>query len=92
MPPSVSVPNRNYMNLLEAPILFYVVSLLLFVTDSVTTVAISLAWLYVVLRVIHSAIHLTYNNVIHRLTFFGLSSAVLLGMWIVAGVEIFSRA
>ena len=32
VPAQVSMPNRNYMNLLELPMLFYVVCLILFVT------------------------------------------------------------
>src|SRR5271155_1694517 len=32
VPPAVSIPNRNYMNLLEMPMLFYVVCLMLYVT------------------------------------------------------------
>jgi hypothetical protein len=34
------------------------------------------------LRVIHSLVHLTYNNVIHRLSVFAASNVVLAGMWI----------
>jgi hypothetical protein len=32
--------------------------------------------------VVHSLVHLTYNNVFHRLAFYGLSNIVLLAMWI----------
>jgi hypothetical protein len=59
VPGHVSIPNRNYMNLLELPMLFYVGSLMFFVTGKVDGVVLAVAWLYVALRVIHSAIHLT---------------------------------
>lgn len=36
VPPRVSIPNRNYMNLLEAPMLFYVVCLALYVSGGVS--------------------------------------------------------
>jgi hypothetical protein len=39
------------------------------------------AWLYVALRVAHSLIHLTYNNVMHRLIAFAVSNPVLAGLW-----------
>ena len=39
------------------------------------------AWIYVALRVAHSAIHCTYNRVLHRFAVFATSCAVLLGMW-----------
>jgi len=33
VPPAVSIPNRNYMNLLELPMLFYVVCIVLYLAD-----------------------------------------------------------
>ncbi len=51
VPSHVSIPNRNYMNLLEAPMLFYVACVLLFVASGVTYLAVALAWVYVALRV-----------------------------------------
>jgi hypothetical protein len=82
VPSTVSMPNRNYMNLLELPVLFYVVSLMYFVTGRVAMTALVLAWLYVGLRALHSAIHLTYNKVPHRLAVFAASNAVLAALWI----------
>lgn len=90
VPPYVSIPNRNYMNLLELPMLFYVVSLLLYVTAGGSAIAIKLAWAYVILRIIHSFIHLSYNNVMHRLTAFAISNFVLVALWIVAGMRVAS--
>src|SRR5688500_7207201 len=44
VPPDVSVINRNYMNLLEAPVLFYLVCLVLYVTRQVQTGLVITAW------------------------------------------------
>lgn len=82
VPPAVCIPNRNYMNLLELPLLFYVACLVMFVTQTVTPMAVGLAWAYVTLRSVHSLIHLTYNKVVHRLTFFALSNVALVVLWI----------
>ncbi len=82
VPPEVSIPNRNYMNLLELPMLFYIVCLCFFVTQAVDDWALGLAWSYFVFRLCHSAVHLTYNKVMHRLVFFTLSNVVLVTMWI----------
>lgn len=82
VPGDVSLPNRNMMNLLEIPVLFYVLSLTLFITGNVTPFFVDLAWLYVALRCGHSLIHLSYNNVFHRLAFFAASNIVLLVMWL----------
>ena len=82
VPGDVSLPNRNFMNLLELPVLFYLACLTLYVTKTVDTAALWLAWGYVVLRVGHSLVHLTYNNVLHRLGVYAASVAVLLVIWI----------
>jgi hypothetical protein len=81
VPGHVSIPNRNYMNLLELPMLFYVGSLMFFVTGKVDAVVLGVAWLYVALRVVHTAIHLTYNNVRQRLIPFAASNVVLVSYW-----------
>jgi hypothetical protein len=82
VPPQVAVTNRNFMNLLELPMLFYVAGLMYYVAGRVDQTALVLAWSYVGLRAVHSAIHLTYNNVIHRLSAYALSNAVLMAFWV----------
>jgi hypothetical protein len=82
VPGDVSIPNRNYMNLLELPMLFYVGGLMYYVAGRLDQAALIVAWVYVALRAIHSVIHLSYNNVIHRLIPFALSNFVLLAFWI----------
>jgi hypothetical protein len=81
VPSDVSIPNRAYMNLLEMPILFYVICLMQFVSRSVDQMFLYLAWIYVGLRAIHSLIHVTYNDVYQRLIVFSLSNIVLIAMW-----------
>lgn len=88
VPPGVSIPNRNYMNLLELPMLFYVVCLAMFVTNTVAPIAVGLAWAYVALRSVHSLVHLTYNKVVHRLTLFTLSNFVLVALWVLLALNL----
>lgn len=82
VPAHVALPNRNYMNLLELPTLFYPVCLMFYVAGKVDAVALTIAWAFVVLRLAHSVIHLTYNNVMHRLTPFAISNFVLMALWV----------
>lgn len=82
VPGDVSIPNRNYMNLLELPILFYVGGLMYFVAGRLDEAALIIAWVYVGTRAIHSVIHLTYNKVLHRVAAFAISNFVLLAFWI----------
>lgn len=81
VPGEVSIPNRNYMNLLELPVLFYVACLMYYLSGQVDQTVMIVAWVYVALRAAHSVIHVTYNNVLHRLTAFAISNFVLMGFW-----------
>jgi hypothetical protein len=82
VPPDVSLPNRNLMNLLEMPLLFYVVSVAFYVTHHVGRPVLALAWIYVALRLTHSFIHLTANRILPRLVTFALSNITLMTLWI----------
>jgi len=82
VPPDVSIPNRNFMNLLEMPVLFYVACLTLYVTRHVDGTLVALAWTYVALRTAHSVVHLSYNWVRHRLAFYAASAVVLVMIWL----------
>lgn len=84
VPDRTRVYNRNYMNLLELPVLFYVIALILFSNDSVTPTELGLAWAFVGFRVVHSVVHLTLNRVTLRLSLFSASVFSLMALWIVA--------
>lgn len=78
------VDNRasdNYRNLFEAPVLFYAAMLAGVAIHAATPWLVALAWLYVALRYAHSAIHCTYNRVMHRFAVFAASMLVLLVIW-----------
>lgn len=88
VPADVALLNRNYMNLLELPVLFYVVCIALYVTKHVSIFEVTLAWLFVLARIIHSGIHLTSNNVLHRMLAFNAGSLILLLLWVLFAVAI----
>ncbi len=92
VPGHVALANRNYMNLLELPMLFYAVCLALFVTGTVDALALGLAWTYLALRAVHSLVHVTYNKVVHRLALFAVSNFVLMGLWVVFAIRIWPSA
>jgi len=81
-PDYVQKLGRNYANLLEMPVLLYLLGALVVALEINHPVLINGAWLYVALRFVHSGIHITYNNSIHRLVVFVLSVLCLLAMWI----------
>ncbi|MFW1676189.1 MAPEG family protein [Pontibacter sp. JAM-7] len=82
VPGWVQLANRNFMNLLEVPVLFYLVGLIAYLTEQVTLLTLWLAWLFVAARVLHSVVHLTYNRVAHRLIFFTVANLLLIAFWL----------
>ncbi|HEY4186910.1 MAG TPA: MAPEG family protein [Polyangia bacterium] len=82
VPEDIAVFNRNLMNLLEMPLLFYVACLAFYVTHRVVPGVVMLAWIYAGLRIVHSLVHITVNNVMARLLSFAASNVVLLVLWI----------
>jgi len=82
VPADVTVWNRNLMNLLEMPLLFYVVSIAFYVTHQVTPKVVTLVWIYLALRLAHSLIHVTSNRILARLFLYAASNIVLLSLWI----------
>jgi hypothetical protein len=81
VPDYVRLPNRNFMNLLEVPALFYVAGFMAFLSGHVDGLFMSLAWVYVALRIAHSLVHVSYNKVMHRLALFAISNVVVSVMW-----------
>lgn len=81
LPEYLAKVNNNYGNLLELPILFYAVTVLLLITIRVEPAQVILAWVFTGSRYVHSYIHTTYNNVRHRLYAFTVGVAALILMW-----------
>jgi len=82
VPDDVVAANRNFMNLLETPVLFYVAVIAFYITHRVTPGTVTLAWVFVALRLVHSFIQLTSNHIMHRFFAFVASNVVLATLWI----------
>jgi hypothetical protein len=82
-PEECRVVSRHVINLLEAPVLFYLGALIAFVTGQSATVILVLAWVYVSLRLLHSGAHLGSNVVVWRFRIFVLSMMVLTAFLVV---------
>jgi hypothetical protein len=77
-PAAVSNPSDNLKNLFEIPVLFYALAIYLFVAAQVDAVYVGAAWVFVTFRVLHSAVHCTFNLVMLR---FGLYLVSTLALW-----------
>lgn len=80
-PPNVSNPSDNLKNLFEIPVLFYALLLYLFITKQVDTVYVNAAWVFVIFRALHSAVHCTFNLIMLR---FYLYLFATLAVWFIA--------
>jgi hypothetical protein len=85
-PPAVSNPSDNLKNLFEIPVLFYALALYLFVTQQVDALYVGAAWVFVVFRVLHSAVHCTVNIVMVRFYLYLVSTLAVWFMLIRAAV------
>jgi len=76
-PPGVSNPSDNLKNLFELPTVFYAVVLYLLATDQVDAVYVGAAWGFFLFRVLHSAVHCTFNFIPLRFALYVISAAAL---------------
>jgi hypothetical protein len=72
----------NFRNLFEVPVLFYVLCLALALTQLASSFDVWGAWGFVLLRALHSLIHLTYNRVMHRFMAYAASTVLLFLLWL----------
>ena len=82
---------NHFSNLFELPLLFYVTCLLAMVIGFQNSLLVICAWVFVVSRAVHAYIHLTYNNVIHRMLSFLLGALCILIMWLVIAANMIAR-
>lgn len=71
----------NFRNLFEVPVLFYALGAASLATQHTPSWLVMGAWAFVLLRVVHSFIHCTYNKVMHRLAAFLAGFGLLVALW-----------
>lgn len=90
-PAKLIIASRQLRNLFEMPVLFYASVVMVYVTGATSTTLVLLAWGYVALRYVHTAIHLGANNVIHRFWAYAASCLVLAVLWVMFGVRLLGQ-
>lgn len=91
-PDEVLKVSNNIANQFEAPVLFFVLCLVLYSLNAAGPVAISLAWLFVLSRYAHAYVHTGSNYVPMRLRLFLVGCLVLIAMLILVAWELLSGA
>ena len=89
LPSEVSRISDNYNHLFEQPTLFYAIAISIAVLGHGDQTAVTCAWSFVILRVVHSLIQSTVNLVMLRFGVFALSWVALLVMTIREALVIF---
>lgn len=91
LPSGVRAAADNYNHLMEQPTIFYALMFYLHLSGSSAgdSMALTLAWAYVGLRVLHSLTQITVNTVVVRFALFSLSTIVLIVMAVRAVADVF---
>lgn len=89
LPPEVQWKAHNYNHLLTEPTLFYAICVVLILSGQDYGLNLTIAWIYVGLRVLHSLIQVTVNRVIFRFSAFALSSLCIIALAIHAAIAVF---
>ena len=77
MPDWVERAADNYNHLFEQPVAFYALTLCIAVINNFDYFMVQLAWAFVVLRIMHSLVQLTFNLVLVRFFIFVMGWLVL---------------
>jgi hypothetical protein len=80
----------SFSNQFELPVLFYVLTILEIITRRADFTFVILAWIFVISRLAHAYVHITSNILILRGAIYGIGALVLMAMWIIFIILIWS--
>ncbi len=87
-PTEVVQVSNNIANQFQTPMLFYVLCLLFYVTSTVSTVVLVLAWIYSLSRLAHAFVHINSNFVPARFGMFFIGVVCLIIMTVIAFINL----
>jgi hypothetical protein len=77
-----------FSNQFEIPVLFYVLTILAYVTHLAGLIFVVLAWIFVIFRILHASVHVTSNIVRLRGTLYGVAVVALALNWAIYIFEV----
>lgn len=77
-----------FANQFEIPVLFYVLTILAYVTHLAGLIFVILAWIFVIFRILHAYVHVTSNIVRLRGTLYGIAVVALALNWAIYIFEV----
>ncbi len=81
----------NQRNQFELPVLFYAVTAFALIVNGADMLMVVLAWVFVISRIAHAAIHIGPNKVRWRAPMFALGALILLVMWVKLVLHVATR-
>jgi hypothetical protein len=78
----------SYSNQFELPVLFYVLTILAYITHLAGLLFVVLAWIFVIFRILQAYVHVTNNNVRVRGAFFGVAAIALAINWAIYIIDV----
>ena len=81
----------NQRNQFELPVLFYAVTAFALIVAAADFLMVVLAWLFVLTRIVHAAIHIGPNKVRWRSPVFALGVLILVIMWVKLFLHVATR-
>ena len=91
-PPRTAQAANSFSNQFELPVLFYVLTILEWITRHAGLLFVVLAWVFVILRVVHAYVHVTSNIVRLRGGVYSAGAVVLVIMWLIYIVQVLTGA
>ncbi|GAB4521428.1 MAG: hypothetical protein Tsb0010_05660 [Parvularculaceae bacterium] len=86
-PEDVKKVSNCFNNQFQAPILFFIIVMLIIGAGASHAAYAALAWAFVAARLVHAYIFVTSNNVPRRFYAFAASSIALISMWVLFAAE-----
>ena len=77
-----------FSNQFELPVLFYVLTILAYVTHLAGVIFVVLAWIFVIFRYLQAYVHVTNNKIRIRGAFYGMATLALALNWVIYIVEV----
>lgn len=89
-PPESLLVHNNLKNQFELPVLFYAVSMALYVSTADNIGSVILGWVFVLSRYAHAYVHITSNRLRYRRPLFmlGFFTNVLMWVWLAVWIAL----
>lgn len=78
----------SFSNQFEVPVLFYILTIVAWITRHADLLFVTMAWIFVVFRIAQAFVHVTFNRVEVRGALYAIGALVLTIMWVVLIIRV----